>query len=182
MKIVARVKGEDQALVAYLAGRNIEARLVRNGVIIDLPYAHQKGFEVPDELCDATLLINVAEEGGAMTKTGSATVVCGLSGKALRPYRVPHGGHLANGEHAFFSVPDAVITVMGYRSSGKVVIEEHRIVRDGRFAHIKTKMMWSGHIGDLPEMYDRFAVAALAANVKTNCYHCRHCHYIAEAK
>jgi len=188
MKITARINGENQSLVDTLTQRGITAKLVKGGVIVELPARKKESwndpdtYEVPAEVNGATLFLDVAEEGGGMTSTGSGTVVCGLSGKALRPYYVPRGGHLACGTHAYFSVPNAVVTVTGYRHDDNVTIEESRIVRDGgNVARIESKKLWSGELEELPETFSRFRAAAVAAREKSNCYHCR-CVHFAEAR
>ena len=186
MKITARVKGESQKVVDALTQRGISAKLVKGGVIIELPEQKKESwnnpniYEVPVEANGATLLIDVTENGGGMTNTGSGTVVCGLSGKALHPYRLPRGGHLSCGTHAYFSVPKAVVTVTGYRRDDNITIEEHRIIRDGNIARIESKKLWFGALEVLPEMFNRFQAAAEAASEKGNCYHCRCVHFAAE--
>lgn len=185
MKITARVNGENQQLVNDLTQRGIVAKLVKGGVIIELPkrengsYKDPGTFDIPEEVGDAQLSIGVSESGGGMTNTGSGNVVCGLSGKPLRPYYVPKGGHLANETHAYFSVPNAVVTVTGYRRDDEVVIEEFRIVRDGNVAKIESKTIWSGDLDDLPKSFSHYADAAKAAHRKANCYHCRCVHFAA---
>jgi hypothetical protein len=138
---------------------------------------------VPAELNEVsevtTLVIEVTEHGGGMTKTGSGTVVCGLSGQALRPYYVPRSGHLACGTHAYFSVPEAVVTVTGDYPDDTVTIEAHKIVRDGNVAWIESKRLWSGQLEELPKLFERFRAAAEAAIEKSTCYHCRCVHFAA---
>lgn len=190
MKIKAKINGENQPLVDALTKRGITAKLVKGGVIIELPLIplrKNKSWSDPDtyyeilpevkEVNSAMLLIEITESGGGMTNTGSGRVVCGLSGKALRPYYVPRSGHLACGTHAYFSVPNAVVTITGYRRSNEVMIEEHRIVRDGNVAWIESKELWSGDLEVLPEFFNRFQAAAKAAKAKGNCYHCRCLHF-----
>lgn len=225
MKIVARMNGEDSALVESLNQQGITAKLVRNAVIVELPriddtaYGASKGCKVPAEVNGAMLFIDCTEYGGGMTNTGSGTVVCGLSGKSLRPYYIPRGGHRAGGTHAYFSVPNAVVTVTGYRRDTGVTIQEHRIVRDGDVARIQSTELWSGEAPviewkcsrcdtvftegcpekhnrssdgsscwgtprqtklDLPETFDRYQAAAMAARRKGSCYHCRCVHFSSE--
>ena len=165
-----------------MATRGITAKLVKGGVIVELP-ARKKSwsdpdiYEIPTEVNSSTLFIDATENGGGMTNTGSGTIVCGLSGKALRPYYVSRGGHLACGTHAHFSVPNAAVTVTGYRCDDEVTIEEHKICRDGNIARIESKLLWSGNVKMLPESLSRFRAAAEAAREKGNCYHCRHTHF-----
>lgn len=182
MKIVARVEGEKPTLIEALKAGGIAAKLVRNATIVELErnQSHTDLYHVPDEIQshEYVLLIEATEHGGGMTNTGSATVVCGSSGKKLRPYYVPKGH--SNSTHAYFSVPGSIITVTGYRKDDNVTIMEHKIEIKGaygEFAEIKTSDVWSGEVGVLPNLYSRYQDAAEAAHGKANCYHCRHVHY-----
>jgi len=183
MKITARVNGENEKMVEALKQRGIVAKLVRGGVIVDLPLQGHDSYTylIPQEVGDdAMLFINLAEKGGAATNSGSGTIVCGLSGKALKPYYIPRGGHLACETHAYFCAPQAVVTVTGYRRDDTVIIEEFKIFRDRNIARIDSKKLWEGQLEELPKTFSRFQAAAEAADEKGNCYHCRHVHYVAE--
>lgn len=182
MKVTARINGENLKLVEKLNQRGITAKLVKGGVIVELPAIDKNSwnpetYEIPSEVNGGMLFLDLVEEGGGMTHTGSSTVVCGLSGKALRPYYVPRGGHLSCGTHAFFSVPNAVITVEADRQDDNVVIKEHRIVCDDNVARIKGKKIWTGALNELPKIFSHFQKAAEAAIQKANCYHCREPHF-----
>lgn len=154
MKLVARINGESQQVVESLKPVCASVKLVRGGIIAELKELRNGsgqfcGYQLPEQLNGAKLFIDCSEHGGGMTNTGSGTVVCGMSGKALRPYYCPRGGHLACGVHAYFSVPETVVTVTGYRRDTKVTIEEHRISVtpencSPRVARIATKQLWSG--------------------------------------
>ncbi len=175
MKIVARVNWENAILVESLKARGINAKLVRKGVIIELPVAPENKYEIPVDVFAAVLLIDCEESGGGMTNTGSGTIICGLSGKTLRPYYVPKG--YCNSIHAHFAVPEAVVTITGYRKDSNIKIEEYRIVREDHVAYIKTREIWSGELEALPDTFSNFRAAAEAASQKGNCYHCRCVHY-----
>jgi hypothetical protein len=179
MQIKAKLKGENQTLVQTLTERGIVAKLVNNGVIAELQEVGGsfKEYEIPEELDDATLCIDIAEEGGARTNTGSGTIVCGLAGERLRPYYVPRGGDRACRTHAHFSLPRAVVTVTGYRQDDTIRIQGYEIVREGRVARIESREIWSGELETLPNSFSRFRSAAEAANLKGHCYHCRHPHF-----
>jgi len=124
------------------------------------------------------LELEITEHGGGMTGTGSGTVVCGEHGERLRPFRVPQGGHLANGVHAYFAVREpGCVTVTGFRLSWDVRIERVNVERDGNAARIATTEVWYGDLRELPSMYSEFEAAAKAASDKGDCYHCRHVHF-----
>ena len=178
MKIVVRVPREDQTLVEILRSRGINAKLVKKGIIVELSKDSENCLLIPSELPqDAVFMIDAAEEGGAMTNTGSGTIVCGSSGKALKPYFVPKG--YCNGEHAYFAVPEKVCTITGFRRDNNIIIHEHSIIKQDGNARIEVKELWSGRLDGLPETFMRFEQAAKAANQKGNCYHCRGIHYAA---
>lgn len=217
MKITARINHEDQKLLQALLMRGVNAKMVRKGIIVELPASAPFTYWVLKEVGKAKLFIDVTEQGGGMTHTGDAVVVCGMSGKALRPYFIPRGGHLACGEHAFFAVPNTCVTVTGYRRDATIVIAEHRVVREDQIARITSKQLWVGEANEaewkcpechrvvfddvmeghtradgepcfgtptharltLPNSFERFQSAAMAARAKADCYHCRHVHYAA---
>ena len=186
MKLTARIGREEPNLVKTLIERGIKAKLVRMATIVEIPNKDQAAvpgiYEIPEELlqCDnVTLLIDLPEEGGGYTNTGSGTVVCGLTGRALHPYYVVGNGHRACGEHAYFAVPHEVVTVTGYRRQDTVTILRLRIVRNDNTACIDCDKLWSGELGDLPDTFSQFRVAAEAAVAKGNCYHCREVHFSA---
>lgn len=179
MKLVQKTFEEDQMLADRLSKQGISARLVKNGVIIEMPRNEDSSWTIVPGV-NASLLIDVAEEGGAMTNTGSGHIVCGLHGQPLRPYRIPKG--YSNGEHAFFSVPLGVVTVTGYHRGGAVEIDRHQIVVLAGTAHIQTTRVWEGMPDELPETFGHFEKAVKAAAEKGDCYHCRHVHFAAERK
>jgi len=180
MNLTARIRGEREDVVEQMKARGISARLVKGATIVEFPEERSK-YKIPPELKDFELRINLSENGGGMTKTGLATVVCGLSGKPLHPYFIKKTGDLSNKEHAFFSIPGAVITVTASKNDEAVDIQEHRIKHDTdtTTAWIETKDIWIGGINSLPSLYERYWEAANAALDKACCYHCREPHYIA---
>jgi len=178
MKIVAKIDREDRDLAERMRGKGLEARVIRGRTLIELNKTGNV-YDIPVEVKsqNPTLMIDCSECGGGMTNTGNSTIVCGLSGKKLRPYYVPRGGHLANGNHAYFAVPSMVVTISGYRQDYVVTIEEHAIIVNGSRAHIKSSIIWSDEVDNLPNYLDRYREAAYAAYEKSNCYHCRCVHY-----
>jgi hypothetical protein len=176
MRVKARINGKNQLLVDALSQDGIIAKPVKGGIIVELPALNDPDvYEVPVEVSDAVLYLDLTEHGGSRINAGSGTVVCGLSGKPLRPYYVPRRGHLACNAHAYFCVPNAA-TVTGYRN-GKVKIEEHRIVRDGNMALIESTKLWYGEWMMLPETFSRFRAVVQAAIIKAKCYHCQCVHF-----
>ncbi len=187
MKITARINGENGVWLSTIKNAGITAKMVKGGIIVDLPhrdaFTDQPDYYIVPMLIDgAKLFLEVTEYGGGMTNTGQGTIICGLSGKALRPYYIPNGGDLSNKTHAYFSVLEAVVTITSYRQDSTIAIEEHRIVREGGIARIETKRLWDGHLGELPNTLGRYQAAATAAEAKSNCYHCRHAHYVVDSK
>ena len=180
MKLIAKIAGENPALVKRLTEKGIAAKLVKGGIVIELKEASGGKYEVPAEASRATLSIECAESGGALTNRGWGEVICGLQGQALRPYYMPRGGHLAGGTHAYFSVPGAVVTISCARRTDEITITKYSVVRQEDNAWLKSETVWEGVLAELPDTYGYFSKAAQAAHDKANCYHCRSCHYKAE--
>ena len=181
MKIVIKVPDESQRLVDSLSKKDIDSKVIRGGVLVT-PNRCSDGYVIPEEVLSRgsfVTLIDCHEHGGAMTHTGSATVVCSFRGKALHPYYVRRKGHLANGIHAYFSVPNVVVTVTAYNNDSSISIIMHRaIVREG-VVSVQDKELWQGEIDSLPKGYECFNAAIDAVVRKSNCYHCRSVYYAA---
>jgi len=186
MKITVKLKEVNSEVVGIIENKGISARPIKGGLIIELPLAEKQTggdheiYDVPMDIVpiNALFLINCEEKGGGeKDDTGSGIIVCGLSGKALHPYLIRKRGHLACREHAFFTVPSAVITITSYQRDGVSTIQEHRIVGEGKTAYIQTKNIWIGEKRKLPQKLNRFSAAVDAALEKSDCYHCRHVHY-----
>lgn len=182
MKLVARVNREDAQLLETLKYYGIPARLVRGAVIAELPYA-PKGidaqiYNIPTYLDDASLFIDIEEEGGGMTNTGVASIVCGMSGKPLKPYFVPRG--YSNAVHAHFSVNGNVVRITANRADDHISIVHFWIKVKGNEAEIQYRELWYGYYQDLPIAFRNYQAAVDAAITKAYCYHCRHVHYEAE--
>jgi len=184
MKVIIKVPGENQNLVDSLSEKGVDAKLTRGGVLISPDYdSDAEGYTIPEEICERNriFLIDCCEEGGAMTHTGSATVVCSYRGMPLRPYYRPRKGHLSNGVHAYFSIPNIVITVTAHRNDSNISISSHRIVVKNGVVDIDCVTVWSGEVEFLPKKFDCYKEAVAAAVRKSNCYHCREAHYVYKA-
>lgn len=183
MKIVVRYNVDDataRSMVRKLTDEGFEAKHVRGGVICDLQRSstNYEAFLAPSNVREGTLLLDVAESGGGLTRTGSSQIVCGLTGKALKPYFRPQRGHLSNGDHAFFAVVGSVATVNAEQNSAHISIQSHRIQENGgNVFHILKDVIWEGLVSEMPDCYSGFSDAVQAAIDKANCYHCREAHY-----
>lgn len=148
MRIVSRIQWGSQPLLERLDKRGIKAKLVKDGIVIELPSspsAQGLRYEVIDEVKSNPLFIDVSEEGGLGGKSKAGVVVCGLGGKPLRPYRRPRRV-TSCGASARFSAPMVVATVTAYCDDHRIAIREHRIASDGKFAWIESDILWGGEI------------------------------------
>jgi hypothetical protein len=185
MKVTARVNGENPQLVQRMEQLGIQAKLVKGGVIVDLPSegsSWTKKFRVPGEIAQAILLLDVEEKGGSWTSTGSAQIVCGLNGEKLRAYYMPRRGSLACETHAYFVTRGPVVTVTAshHRRDFGVKIERHFIVREGDMVSIKSDEVWDGQPEELPGIFAHYQSAVEAAVAKAGSYHCRSVYYVAQ--
>jgi len=179
MKLILKILGEYRQIVDLMPN----SKLVKNAVIIELVSNVHGVFEVPEILKNLPqkLLIQCEEYGGGATHTGNAQIICGLSGKPLRPYCVPQRGHLAGGTHALFSVPESVIVVSfsHHRGDGDINIRNFSLRKVGECKFVVDEFeVWTGKPYDLPISFSKYKSAVDAAVQKSNCYHCREPHYI----
>jgi hypothetical protein len=190
MEITAKVPREDPGLVKVLAEAGLKARLVRGGVIVQLKKLDEhrdtdKGkivetYEIPSLLQQETntvYLIDCEEHGGGLTRTGSATIVCGVNGERMRPYYIPKG--YANSTHAQFALR-ACVTASASKDDQVITLWSHKVSKEGATVSLISERFWKGILGELPELYEKFRPAAEAALKKACCYHCRGPHYIQE--
>jgi len=182
MKIIIKVPGESQQLVDSLGSKDVEAKIIRGGVLVSPPRkSGAGGYVIPEEVLKRKfiVLIDCHEEGGAMTNTGSATIVCSFRGKLLKPYYRPTKGHLSNGIHAYFSVPNAVVTITARSYDSDISIVMHRAIVKNGIIDIEGKELWSGEFEFLPKKFECYRDAIDAVVAKSNCYHCRRAYYVA---
>lgn len=181
MKITARINGEDLELFNQLKAQGFDTKLVKGAILINQTYG--QALVIPEEIIiqrEVTFLINVAESGGGYTNTGDVTIICGLSGKALKPYFCPTSGQLAGNEHAFFAIPESVVSihVCRQRYDYDITITKHSIVVLKNIPTVQSEKMWSGgYYEPIPELFQSYQAAINAAVEKSHCYHCRCIHY-----
>ena len=175
MKVIARVKGENQQLLDSLQAGNISARLVKNAIIVDLPKVSESVYGIPDLLkgVDVSYFIECVESSGV---SGDVLLICDKAGKPMRPYYVPKTGNSANGVHAYFAVP-LCISVKAVFSSMTVTIAEHSLEPVIEGIKLKYRKLWEGLKEDLPEAFLRFQKAvgtslekAGSMDSRTACY------------
>lgn len=173
----------------------LKAHSVRNGVIFDPLIQSQSDVEaiyaMPRDFSTitskVTFLMDISEHGGFNTKTGEhySNIVCGKSGKPLKPYYVPRK-HVNSpcGQHAYFSVPESVITINAF-SDENIRIYENRIdtslLDTDNVVKILHTVLYDGALGNLPSELERFTQAASVAVDKANCADCTHIHYFMDA-
>lgn len=177
----------DTALMNQLLREGFIVNSVKDALIVNLLVPEERSenylihrvpvYRIPREANKAIFCIDVEEKGGGEIKTGEATIVCGLSGKKLRPYYVRRSPVSANETHALFSIRASVVTVTAWRPADTVSIDEHRIVRKGICAWIETVNLWQGPCRELPEALGRFEQAVEAAIEKAYHDNCREVHY-----
>jgi len=127
----------------------------------------------------------LSENGGGYSNTGHATIICGLNGEKLKPFRVIKRGHLACSEHATFIGQRFVeIHVNHHREDFSVSIYRWTINDN----IVKRTEVWSldqsadalydDVMRSIPRKYDSYKEAIEAGLRKSTCYHCREPHFI----
>ena len=167
MNIIARLPSPE--LAEKLQNKGLKAKAVRNATICKLPLYDPDNpdtvWTVPGDLKEGTLLIDCAESGGLVNEDhGIATIVAGVSGKALKPYYVPR--HL-QAETAFFAVMNKAVTVRAWQD-GIILISKHEIESTSSAVWVETTEIWAGRLTKLPKKLKRFKAAAEAAVDKAN--------------
>lgn len=121
-------------------------------------------------------LPTITENGGGMTNTGSATIVCGAEGQKLKTLFIPRG--YSNGDHAIFVIePGETHLVHGWRSrAGEGAIVEKVIGIDSD-DNLEVAVVGEYENGD-GNIPPNFQSAVDAALKKCRAYHCRSAHYI----
>lgn len=169
---------EDMNLVSFLVQLGLDAKLIKNGIIVsgDTELLFNTSKNIKENFA---FFIDCEEAGGGFTNTGEATIICGINGEALKPYHVPSRGHLACETHAKFSVKNSVIEVKAshHRRDFSVSISRYEIETDPRL-QLKNTKIWTGRPEELPVSFSKFSQAVKAACEKAVDYHCRTPYFI----
>jgi hypothetical protein len=121
-------------------------------------------------------LPTLTENGGGMSNTGYATLVCGENGQKLKPLFVPRG--YSNKDHAIFVVHPGkthLVHASTSKSGETVTVEKITDINDDD--EIITVVIGEYENGD-GTIQQSFNPVVSAALQKTRCYHCREPHYI----
>jgi len=177
LKLTAKVREEDENLAKKLREKGMNAKLVRNGVIIDLIRIGTEEFAIPSEIRNYEILINISESGGGMTRSGNSQIVCSTNGKKMKPIFIPRFGNLCNEEHAFFAVHDCCVITCD-RPFDMLTIQKIWTVRENGDVRLMSEHLFEGNLEQLPTIYKCYEEAATAALQKAYHYHCREPYYV----
>ena len=124
------------------------------------------------------------EEGGAVTSSGDAKIICGSNFEPLTPIYVKNHGHRACGQHALFVAKKGMHII--YVRQKRRVVEEIKIFRikeivyenDNFIAYCDVVNSYEEGEWDSPiEGNEALSNAINSAIDKAKCYHCRSPHY-----
>ena len=183
MEVRGRINEADDSLLGRIRRAGVKAKRSGSCLFFDLEITAgllESGpvyYRVPDavlrENVDAVYLIEAKEEGGYRIHYGVATVVCGLKGKVLWPYRKPR---MKMGPTAVFSCFSGLATVTYYSNEGTFLIMSHVIDTNSRgFIYIKSNTVFFGT--SLPEKFSFYSDAVKAARSKSHCIDCNCIHF-----
>ena len=148
MKIIARLRWGCEATVKRLADQDIKARLIKGGVVVELPSyptRHGMRYRIVEQTQASVLSIDVAEKGGLGDPSKRALVVCGFEGEPLFPYYRPR--RVAScGESAYFSFPYRILTVTCTCDELLYNVWFHEIKANGREAWIESGSLSDGEV------------------------------------
>lgn len=180
MKVIAKIPGENKEILDKFLKMGENARLVKGCVLIELKNSDEDKnlFMLPKDVGNMLLLIDLCETGGQRGNKGEAQIVCGLSGKTLKPYFVPKKFMKGNEEHAKFSVPTAVITVNAIKDE-TIIISKYTISKGDTVVRLQKDILWEGMFdSNPPDTLQNYLGPVEAARQKATCPNCREPHYI----
>lgn len=147
--------------------------IVNLGFVVDNDVGEQF-VEIDEELMlqKEVIQIEVAERGGCrIDNSGWSRVVCGMSGRKLKPFLIsPKSGY------ARFGVTSSCVVVKGY-INGIVKVEKLLIEEEIDGVWFKNKLIFKGDFDILCRKGSQFINAAFAARSKAVCLKCSHIHY-----
>jgi len=123
------------------------------------------------------------EEGGGMSNTGHARIICDSEGQRKKPIYVRTGGHLAIGEHALFIVQedDVVVDVQRHHDDYDITVKQIRKIKTDAEGRLVAEMEVLAHFDqgewDHEDIAEKYKDAIASAKEKSRCYHCREPHY-----
>jgi hypothetical protein len=123
------------------------------------------------------------EEGGGMSNTGNARVICDSEGYRKKPVYIRTGGHLALSNHALFVLRegDIVVDVQRHHDDFDISVKQIRKIKtdaEGRLvAEAETLAHFDQGEWDNEDIASKYQDAITSAREKSRCYHCREPHY-----
>lgn len=124
---------------------------------------NNKIYQVPSGI-NGPLFIRCAEQ--QLFSGLSSRVVCGLRGKALRPYyQVYREKASFRGIQAVFSIPQAVMAITA-TFGGLIKIEKYQLSRTRDTVTLQEIPCWEGEPGSLPSVFQHLRKAVEAAWLK----------------
>lgn len=124
------------------------------------------------------------EKGGGMTNSGSAIIIAGPKGEALKPIYVKTKGHLSNGDHALIPVTIGDIIIDTWHSRKDFEISVNKIVDiDVEDLSVYTENLYNYDMGEWNSPLPDFLNDAVeASKEKSLHYHCKEPYYIDDDK
>lgn len=186
LRVKISVSDVDAKKVSEQLENKCKVNKIKNGLIIEpnktLVTDECHTYQVPKEIKDlnSILLIDLSENGGydVSANKKQASIVCGLSSKALRPYFIPRKNVEKNSDHAWFSIPESCIQITANDENVEIVkIDIEDNVKESEEAKLKFTSLYNGHVDQLTEDVIRFKQAAEIAVDKANSEDCVHVYY-----
>lgn len=124
---------------------------------------------------DGFPILDIPEKGGRGTTDRYAQVVCGLSGRAIKPFFIPRSNIPIMGVHARFSMPETATVIRVENDEARLT--RYVMKRDGMKVMLERIVMWQGSGENLPPQVESYQNAVDAAFEKAECNMCVHAHY-----
>lgn len=157
MNLIAKIKGNNTALLDRLQKEVKSARAVKNGIVVPLNSKGDGFYDTPSELENYVGDLEYLIECKEFKALDSATVICDTAGNPMRPYYVKDN-------LALFAVGKCIS--VNVDTNGIFTLTENFIDEYYPFQVLKEMKMWSGRLEDLPSVYSKYSKALSAAREK----------------
>jgi hypothetical protein len=159
MKASLKVYGLTKSEAVSLENKNFIVKWLRKNIAIISSRKRSYGFNIPTEIIGKRMQPNIQCEEFGETP-GFTTIVCGLSGKPLFPYKII--GQRESGITAKFSAPVTAIVIDG-NAFGWVILTQYEIKTRKGMVCLDRENVFAGTLRDIESNFPRFAEAAFAA-------------------
>lgn len=183
VQIVLKKKGETEEIYQTLLKGGYDVEQLPGVLLVYLP--RDGKIEIPSCMDKFITLLNSEEQGGYFNTYGASVIICGISGKKIKPFYIPAKKEIGR-PHAFFSLPKSLIRIEADSNKQTKIIKYEAVFSNDAliqktYIELKCTVLWSGSAGAeakmLPSVYEKYSFAVRAALKKAACPECKEVHF-----